>query len=434
MGTPDNHFSFRALWRIVVQHHRAELGLIALVTFILLVFTFTRTRNTTNTRSRIITVERLVERGTLAHVAPGDTTPFALSIDAAMVDGKLYSSKPPNYPYLMAAQAWLMQQLTGLSFYPHRKDYIRMLTIVNQVLPYTLLLLLLLLFARYYTDKRFVLLFLLLMASVGSLVFGYAVTINNHTPAAIGFFIAFFLVWLIVYQGRSAWWYYALFGGIASYAASIDLPGGAIALVLWLFLLRHSWKGALLAGLVALVPIVSTFGTYYYLTGSYKPFYLQFALYKYAGSYWNNPEALDAHQIPKWRYAFHTLFGHNGLFSLTPVLLLGLWGYIRVLPRQKWHVGRLLLGIAPALVLILLFVIFRSGNYGGYCVGSRWLIITMPFLWLAGIPVLEQMSNSLRGRLIAVALLLLSLPVVGFTLYWEAFVRSFVEKWFIGTF
>lgn len=434
MGTPDSHFSFRSLWRVVTQQHRAELGLIAMVTLVLLAFTFTRTRNTTNTRSRIITVERLVERGTMAHVAPGDTTPFELSIDAAMVDGKLYSSKPPNYPYVMAGQAWLMRQLTGLSFYPHRKDYIRMLTIVNQVLPYTVLLILLLLFTRFYTTDRFTLFFILLMASVGSLVYGYAVTINNHTPAAIGFFTAFFLAWLILQQGRTAWWYYALFGLVASYSASIDLPGGAIAAVLWLLLLRHSWRGAIVAGLVALIPIATTLGTYYAITGSIKPFYMQFALYKYAGSYWNNPEALDAYQIPKWQYAFHTLFGHNGLFSLTPVLLIGLWGYLWAMPKRKWEVSRLLQWIAPALVLILLFVIFRTSNYGGYCVGSRWLIITMPFLWVAAIPIVEQMGRSVRGRLISILLLLLSLPVVGYTLYWEAFVRSFVEKWFLGPF
>lgn len=434
METPVLHFSFRALWQTVTRHHRAELGIIVLVTLVLLVFTFTRTRNTTNTRSRIITVERLVERGTMAHVAPGDTTPFQLSIDAAMVNGKIYSSKPPNYPYVMAAEAWVMRQLTGMAFYPHRKDYIRMLTIVNQVIPYTLMLLLLLLFARFYTADRFTLLFLLLMASVGSLVFGYSVTINNHTPAAIGFFIAFFLAWLILQQGRTARWYYGLFGLVASYSATIDLPGVAIAGVLWFLLLRHSWKGALIAGLVALIPIASTLGTYYSLTGSIQPFYMQFELYQYAGSYWNEPEALDARQVPKGQYAFHNLFGHNGLFSLTPVLLIGLWGYFWAIPKRKWEVSRLLLWVAPALVLILLFVIFRTGNYGGFCVGSRWLIITMPFLWLAAIPVLEKMGTSLRGRLAAAALLLLSTPVVGYTLYWEAFVRSFLEKWWLGQF
>lgn len=434
MESPQVRFSFRALWRTVKQQHKVELGVIAFATLVLLIFTFTRTRNTTNTRSRIITVERLVEKGTMAHVAPGDTTPFELSIDAAMVEGKIYSSKPPNYPFVMAAQAWVMRQLTGLTFYPHRKDYIRMLTIVNQVLPYTFMLLLLLLFTRYYTTDRFTLIFILLMASVGSLVYGYAVTINNHTPAAIGFFVAFFLAWLILQQGRTTWWYYALFGLIASYSATIDLPGVAIAGVLWLLLLRHSWKGALIASLVALIPIATTLGTYYAITGTVKPFYMQFELYKYAGSYWNEPEALDARVVPKWQYAFHNLFGHNGLFSLTPVLLIGLWGYLWAIPKRKWEVSHLLLWIAPALVMILLFVIFRTGNYGGFCVGSRWLIIVMPFLWLASIPVLEKAGQTIQGRLSAVLLLILSLPIVGYTLYWDAFVRSFVEQWFLGQF
>lgn len=432
MDWPSHPYHFRAMHRELWQHHKVELGIIALVTLLLMVFTFTRTRNTTNTRSRIITVERLVEKGTLAHVAPGDTTPFRLSKDAAMVEGRLYSSKPPNFPYVMAAQSWIMKQVTGWSFFPHRKDYIRMLTLVNQVLPYGMMLYLLLSMVRFHTADCWTLRAVLLMASIGSLAYGYAVTINNHTVAAIGLFVAFYLSWLILQQGHTKWWHYALFGLIGSYAATTDLPGGAIVLTLWIVMAICNWRGGVIAALAALIPIISTLGTYYALTGSIEPFYMQFERYKYAGSYWNNPDGLDAIQDPRWVYVFHMLFGHHGFFSLTPVLLVGLVGFVYQGIQTQWKLNNLLLMLVPAVVLIFFFVLFRTSNYGGFTIGARWLIIVMPFFWMAAVPVLERLGKSWYGRSIFALLLLASLPIVGEALYWDGFIRSFVEIWWLG--
>ena len=83
---------------------------------LLIIFTFSRTRLTTNPLSRIITVERIVDAGTMAHQTPNDTTPFPLSADAVKIGDNIYSSKPPTYSFIMAGQAYLLKLFTGKSY------------------------------------------------------------------------------------------------------------------------------------------------------------------------------------------------------------------------------------------------------------------------------------------------------------------------------
>lgn len=401
---------------------------------VLLVFTLTRVRNTTNTRSRIITVERLVERGTMAHVAPGDTTPFELSIDAVQIDGRMYSSKPPVYPLVMAGQSWVVKHLTGWHFYPHRKSYIRILTLMNQVLPFVVVLLLALLMASHYTRDLWVLTMLVLTLSVGSLAFGYAVTINNHTPAALALFGCLFLVWQLVYRGQDGLWRYLLFGLLAGFAAATDLPGLALAGGMWLVLLRHNWRMALPAAVLMVLPLLVTVLVFHDLTGSFKPLYIQPEYYQFEGSYWLNPEDHDTLREPKWLYLFHITFGHNGLFSLSPVLLLGVAGLVWLLRQRQMPERPLAALLALGMAAIFLFIWLKTSNYGGYCIGTRWFIVFMPLLGLMSLPALTWLSTRLWGRALAVALLLLSTPAVIQALYHDGFIRSFLEAWWIGGF
>lgn len=417
-----------------MRWYHPALVAVYVAALVLLVFTFTRVRNTTNTRSRIITVERLVEQGTMAHLAPGDTTPFELSIDAVLIDGRMYSSKPPVYPFVMAGQAWMLKQLTGWHFYPHRKSYIRILTLLNQVLPFVVVLWLALVMARQYTRDPWVLTMLVLTLSVGSLAFGYAVTINNHTPAALALFGCLFLVWQAVYRGRGGWWRYLLFGLLAGFAASTDLPGLAMAGGMWLVLLYHNWRMSWPAALVMAVPMMVTVIVFYNLSGSFSPLYVQTELYRFEGSYWLEPEAHDTLREPKWLYFFHITFGHNGLFSLSPVLLLGAAGLVWLLRQRQMPERPLVAMLALGMAAIFLFVLLKTSNYGGYCIGTRWFIVFMPILGMMALPALAWLSKRVWGRALGIALLLLSTPAVFQALYHDGFIRSFLEAWWIGGF
>ncbi len=411
------------------KFNRTAYWIIIASGLILLIFTFSRTRLTTNPLSRIITVERIVDAGTMAHLTPTDTTQFELSADAVKIGENIYSSKPPTYPFIMAGQAWILKKITGKTFYEGRKTAIRVLTLLNQVFPYLLILILALIMVRQYYDDAWTINFLMLSMSIGSLAYGYAVTINNHTFAAILIFIAFFCIWAIWFKEQTSIWWFIVLGFCGGLGASNDLPGlSFLGLFLLVAVYKNPAKG-IIAGLFALLPIVATVYTYYHLTGSPIPIYLRGDLYQFEGSYWQNPEANDTFDESKWTYLFNITFGHHGLFSATPVLFLGAIGMYETLKNRLPEYWKLMALCLIGMTAVFLFVLFRTTNYGGYTIGLRWFILFMPILMFAGLPTINQLGKTKRGKIIAFLLLVFSIPLVLQGLIWEGFVQSILETW-----
>src|SRR5260370_33248333 len=94
----------------------------------------------------------------------------------------------------------------------------------------------------------------------------------------------------------------------------------------------------------------------------------------------------------KLAYAFHLLLGHHGLFSLTPIFLLGLAGSVAgVYSMLKGANRGRRIGLTAGLTLSLLvigigFYIARTGNYGGSARGPRWRSRLALFLLLCNLP------------------------------------------------
>ncbi|MEM0996962.1 MAG: hypothetical protein AAGN35_07780 [Bacteroidota bacterium] len=384
------------------RRHRTAYGIIGLSALVLVLAVLNHGPwQSTNSLSRLISVERLVEKGTWAHVTPTDSTPFPRSIDVIKVGDRIYSSKPPTYPLLMAGEAMVMKALTGMEFFPHRKDYLRVLLILNQVIPYLLLLWTAFLLLREWTQDAWTINFMLLALGFGVLPFAYAATLNNHTLSAALFFIAYYLVHRIVHRGDRRWWVAALTGFLLGFAVCIELPGGVFAVAFLLLIARKSYALAGIACLALLLPFLPTFYVYHEISGNYKPFYLQGHLYRFEGSYWSNPAGLDAARPDRLTYVIHTLFGFRGLFLLSPLFLLvpggirRLWRMSDRDRRGDW--GAILAGT----LAIMVFVWARTNNYGGACVGMRWFFPFMPLLLLLAWPTVEHLGQSTRGRIAA---------------------------------
>ena len=327
----------------------------------------------------------------------------------------------------MAIQAWLLKKITGKSFYEGRKTAIRMLTLLNQVLPYLVMLLLALVMARQYFDDPWTINYFMLSLTIGSLVFGYAVTINNHTFAAILIFIAFFCTWVIWIKSQTSIWWFIILGFCGGLGAANDFPGlSFLGLFLLVVFLKNPLKGTV-AGLFALLPIAVTLYAYFRLTGSAVPIYLRAELYQFEGSYWLNPEAHDILNESKLTYLFHITFGHHGLFSTTPVLLLGGIGIFDTLKKRSQDYWKLIALSLIGMIAVFLFVLFRTKNYGGYTIGMRWFILFMPILMFAGLTIIHKAGKTIRGKVIALLLLILSIPLVLQALIWEGFIQSYLE-------
>ncbi len=184
-------------------------------------------------------------------------------------------------------------------------------------------------------------------------------------------------------------------------------------------------------------------------------------------SYWRDPNGIDRGEPSAARYALHTLIGHHGIFSLTPVWLVSLaglavWGFGRN-PRRpaagepigvglaagpqadggaaeaggsktggtgadvpgardgcetcgsaatSSSCGRsLALFIAAVSLACLVFYLSRPlahRNYGGMTSGFRWMFWLAPLWIVAMVPAADRMANSRVWRALAIVLLAFS--------------------------
>jgi hypothetical protein len=413
----------------VPKMRRSLVWLIAVLGLVLLVSTFWKKgRLGDNARSRFITVERLVERNSWAHVAPGDTTPFPRSIDAIQIRGRIYSSKPPLYPLLMAGEAKVLKAVTGWEFYPHRNDYLRYLIFLNQILPYLLMLWVAMRWLSEFTQDSWTQHFLLLGMSLGLLSFGYTPEINNHSPGACLLFISCYLVYRVWIGREQRLWVIGLIGLLIGMTVSFELPALAFGGILLAMLFWRKWQGGLLAALGMLVPIVPTMLVFHAISGEWKPFYMQGNLYRFEGSYWTQPKDSDLLHEPQGWYFLKTLFGVKGLFFATPLLILPLAGLLPPIRKRIQPLIPMLKWLIVGIILVIFYIGFRTHNYGGDCIGMRWYIIFMPLMLFMAWPVVEWAGKSSLGKAACSILLLLSMVQNGIALYLDCFID--IEKVF----
>ncbi|MBK9449195.1 MAG: hypothetical protein IPN95_07230 [Bacteroidetes bacterium] len=413
----------------VPKMRRSLIWIIAGLGILLLVSTFWKKgRLGDNARSRFITVERLVERNSWAHVAPGDTTPFDLSIDAIKINDRIYSSKPPLYPLIMAGEAKALKAVTGWEFYAHRKDYLRFLILLNQILPYLLMLWVAMRWLGEFTQDAWTQHFMLLGMSLGLISFGYTPEINNHSPGASLLFLSCYLVYRVWIGREQRLWAMGLTGLLIGLTVSFELPALAFGLILLGMLFWKKWQGGLLAALGMLVPIFPSMLVFHAISGEWKPFYMQGKLYRFEGSYWAQPKDSDLLLEPQALYFVKTLFGIKGLFFVTPLLLMPMASLLPAIRRQLSTLTPMLKLLTAGIVLVIAYIGLRTHNYGGDCIGMRWHIVFMPLMLFMSWPLIEWSGRSWLGRAVLAVLLLLSMVQNVIALYLDCFID--IEKVF----
>lgn len=349
------------------------------------------------------------------------------TIDKVMKDGKAYASKPPLFPTVIAAALAPARWALGEPFAKDRlipgapavkgsiQIYSKIALILFNVVPF---LMVLWLYERFLEQRRLtgeVWAYCLLAMSFGTLVTGYLVTLNNHTQAASFAFLAAIL--LLELNDRADKWTYLALGSALGWTAVNEFPAGA--LIILAFALAW-WREPKLALWYFLPPIllfaIALFVTNYLAIGSLKPAYLQKHLYDYPGSYWTSGDqrsaidALNDHPENLVVYLIHMTIGHHGLFSLTPVLLLAGWGWIREARDRESALQPLVAPIAITTAIVFLFYWIKNDqrNYGGFCHGMRWLFWFVP-VWMLALPTAASaMFATARGRRWAWMLLAIS--------------------------
>lgn len=383
----------------------------------------------TNVGSRYATVEALVNHGTFAI----DDTQYIRTIDKVHVNGRFYSSKPPLLSTMAAGVYAVYRGITGYNIRKEEKKVVKVVNLVFGVGLHVLLLVHLFWLMLLVVRRQEAALACIAAVGFAYLGVGYAVELNNHTPAATFGLVAFYYAFRIrngprlgVAVKRTHW---VLCGLAAGLIPGISLPGGALTAGLALYLFLHDRRQTLLFFLPATLPgVIAHFVLTYLSTGSLLPVYLLKGAYDYPGSYWLKPRGIDALNEPKYLYAFHLLIGHHGLFSMTPAFVFSSIALVNAL-RRRTDLFREAVLVTGVTAVITLFLIFRTNNYGGNCVGFRWAIPYMPLLFVFFAVYLDRV----RIRWWLWGLVLLTLLVGQFHVhdaFWTPWHTSKWHAWF----
>lgn len=330
-----------------------------------------------NTGSRYATIESLVDYGTF-HI---DRSRYVRTIDKYKVGEHFISSKPPTLPTIGAGIYWVYKQLTGKTIARHEGDVVRTVSFFTGGVGHIVFLIYFYRLCRLLFRRQSAVVACTAGACFAYLGVGYATHINElSTAGALAIVGLYYAVRL--HLGRDPRpWHWPCAGLALGLLPALDLPALAITAAISLYLLSIDRKKALLWFLPALLPgVLMHLWLTHDISGSFRPFYLNSALKTHSQFYFRNPAGIDALNEPKWLYAFNVLVGHHGLFSMTPLYCFGVYELVRSIKARRW-LGVSLVSAASVLAF-LIFFIWRTRNYGGWCVGMRWLVPIMPLLLL----------------------------------------------------
>jgi hypothetical protein len=408
-----------------------------------------------NDRARWATVKALVEKNTfvIGERVPDATTAVGYrdtgiafdvnngikgfgSVDVVLhpETSEFFSTKPPLLTVIVAGEYWLLHHFLHKNIDEHKWEVVVPILLLTNVLPLVLALYLLALLIERYGTTDWGRLFTFAAACGGTFLTTFAITLNNHVPAACCIVYAIYAVcgsgrkvveppYMVdgpPTDGLRSPLRLIIAGLFAGTAICMDLPAAAFAGAVAFLILRSSWKGLIWFIPALLLPIAAQTWINYKAIGTWEPVYAKFGgpWYEYPGSHWikrydaeqlalgnkvlkDPPEpGIDFINEPKEVYAFNFLIGHHGLLSLTPIWLLSLAGM--AFPQKGPAGVSRLHRLTPLILAVVIgFYIWRTNNYGGWSSGPRWLFWLTPLLLLAMLPAVDRMSQARGGRWIA---------------------------------
>ena len=468
-----------------------------------------------NDRSRWCTVRSLVDFGTfeIDDVIREKSDIHWDTIDKVQhigADGQLhfYSSKPPLLSVIVAGQYWAIKQVTGWRLDQQPVWIARVVLLLTNVLPFGLMLWFLASILERMLVADWTRYFVLCSAAFGTFLSTFAITLNNHLPAAVATMgVLYGLHRIMTLNQRERFSDFALVGFMSTFATACELPAAILMLMALILCVARSPRYSLLGWLPAASLVVATFAFTSYkahgflelayahrndgavaavvhgdfselldraelptqivesidrssLSDSYRAMKLptvqqgawmgqssdvlgrwvirdaagpqQIAItqsskdvfqihqwnnwYDYPGSYWlksnDRRSAVDQGQTSRTNYAFHVLFGHHGIFSLTPLWILSAAGLLALTLRRQYGLRWLgVMGIVASLVVVEFYLSREphDRNYGGMTSGLRWAFWLIPIWLVALAPIVQLMAGSKRGRAFCLLLLFASI-------------------------
>jgi len=386
--------------------------------------------------------------------------------------GYLYSSKPTLLPTVMAAPYWILNRFCGLSLVDQPFLTTRILLIFYNLIPLGIAFACLasIIDSIGLTDwSRFL---ALCVATFASFALTFAATVNNHVPGFACVSIALWAGMKILREEKTNAVYFVLAGFFGAFAVACELPALAFSGLLCFFMcVKRPLRTCLISVPLGLVVAVAFLATNYIAHQTITPAYAHkrdhialqekilsekdaesndktelsfdpydWYYYNYYPSgktrevknsrlcHWANRTGIDRGEPSIARYAFHSTVGLRGIFSLTPVWIFSVFGFLILLARRRNENDKLdchgLRSFAfSGLILLIVFLAFfltrdqGDRSYGGMSCCPRWFFPLTPLLVLAMVPTLDKLSHSRYGRFVGYA-----------ALFWSA-TSAFFPTW-----
>jgi len=336
-----------------------------------------------------------------------------------------YSTKPPLVPIMVAGEYWLVKKITGWTLKTNPFAVVRVILFTINLLPFLLYLLVFWALIQRFSQSEWGRIYALAAAALGSSVLPFLNSFNNHTVATFSILFAIYgivrIQEILETKNNNPWaasLWFAITGLLCGFAVCNELPALAFLAFVGLVGIIKFPKQTLLVYLpCSVIPLLLLGASNYVAMGQLRPAYSEFGgpWYTYEGSHWRIFPGMIRKGIDWARYngessttyTFHLLFGHHGFFSLFPIFLLTLVALMRAPFYNKTSKTWGFLALSTVLVgsVVLGFYIFKSDNYGGFAVGPRWLMWLGPIFLLTSVPVIDGLSKSRWGRLLALVLL-----------------------------
>ena len=232
-----------------------------------------------NDRSRWAMIYAMVEHGTFSIDQVIKEDRRWNTIDKVVHRGKdgdlhQYSSKPPLFPIILAADYWIIHKVTGMSFPEDAVAIQWVMLVTTNVLPFVVFIWLVYLVTSQLTGDFWTVRYLIVAATFGTFLSGFLTTLNNHLPAAISVMASIYAVIQIQGRRRIERRWFAIAGGFAAFAVVNELPSLSFfaSIVGWL-LLYHFKRTIQITIPVAGVVAIGFFATNYWAHGSLRPPY-----------------------------------------------------------------------------------------------------------------------------------------------------------------
>jgi hypothetical protein len=399
-----------------------------------------------------MTIRALVEHGTyeIDEIVGQPTWDTIDMVQHRGRDGELhlYSSKPPLLATILAGEYWLVHQVTGWTLGENPYEVGRLMLFTVNILPLVLMYFLLARLVERFGTTDWGRIFVMACATLGTLLTTFAVVLNNHVVAAASATIALYAFLRIYADGERRWAYFAAAGFAAAFTAADELPALSFLAAVGLLLLLRFPRPTLAAFTpAALVVVAAFFATNYLAHGTFEPPYAHRSqsnpdddwysfTYTVNGverqSYWLDRQGIDVGEPTKLAYAVHVLVGHHGIFSLTPVWLLSMWGILLWANSDDQARRDLALMVGALTLICLVFYIGlrpqEDRNYGGMTSGFRWMFWFAPLWLVVMLPAADRLANFNAGMALAALLLSLSVLSVSYPT-WNPWTHPWIYHW-----